>query len=444
MRKHYYIHFDFSTESSFDNINYISLQRVSDIKIAEFIIELYYNDKFFLLNKRYIYMPVLITNDERLYKKYKNVYSEKDFYAFSITAFKPDIEKLDIDPYIKLIAVNSAINRLFNRELYHHFKLIIQGKCNKAIMLETANYDYDYETGKRYDFAGNIIWKTSNDIIDFKEIEKYLDSGEINEYIKFKEKEKLVSNNDYIWWENLSIEIKTHLKDRIYEHITEDIPTLEFLIKLKNIKSINLNSINAKISDIEFISFFKNLKELNCSNMEIKNLNALSELTHLESLDCSNNYIESIEPLKNLINLNSLNCNNNVIKDIEGLRNLTKLQYLSLNNNNISNINSLENLVKLEKLDVSFNKILCVGSLSKLTNLYYLNLENNLIENIFPLSDLINLKELYLSKNKLKDITSLEKLIRLEVYPLQKDSTSEINKKIETIVLINNFNAFDK
>ena len=100
-----------------------------------------------------------------------------------------------------------------------------------------------------------------------------------------------------------------------------------------------------------------NLRELNCSERLISNLEPLRALTMLRELNCNYNEIGDLEPLRVLTNLRYLDCGYNKISNLEPLRALSNLQELHCQRNQISNLEPLQALTNLQSLSCKDNPI---------------------------------------------------------------------------------------
>ena len=169
------------------------------------------------------------------------------------------------------------------------------------------------------------------------------------------------------------------------------------------------------------------ITELDLSNKGIADLQGIQFLTNLRKLNLTGNNIRNISYLKNLILLEELTLNENKVDDIKALSSLTNLEQLDLLGNQISDLSPLANLAKLKQLSVMDNKVNDISSLRNLMNLEILVLQNNGISNISDLGKLVNLKELYLGNNKIRDISMLSNLINLEILNLKSNQISDVS-----------------
>ena len=113
---------------------------------------------------------------------------------------------------------------------------------------------------------------------------------------------------------------------------------------------------NSNLTEINCISNYKNVKELDLRWNKIKDMTPLENLKKLEVLKINFNQIENIKPLLNLTNLKELWIHNNKINDIRGIEKLTKLEHLDVSFNPLKNgveeISRLKNLKRLELREI--------------------------------------------------------------------------------------------
>ena len=123
-----------------------------------------------------------------------------------------------------------------------------------------------------------------------------------------------------------------------------------------NINSEKVELKNSDLTEINCISNYKNVKELDLRWNKIKDMTPLENLKKLEVLKINFNQIENIKPLLNLTNLRELWIHNNKISDIRGIGKLTNLEHLDVSFNPLKNgveeISRLKNLKRLELREI--------------------------------------------------------------------------------------------
>ena len=123
-----------------------------------------------------------------------------------------------------------------------------------------------------------------------------------------------------------------------------------------NINSEKVELKNSDLTEINCISNYKNVKELDLRWNKIKDVTPLENLKKLEILKINFNQIENIKPILNLTNLRELWIHNNKISDIRGIEKLTKLEHLDVSFNPLKNgveeISRLKNLKRLELREI--------------------------------------------------------------------------------------------
>ena len=110
--------------------------------------------------------------------------------------------------------------------------------------------------------------------------------------------------------------------------------------------------MSANISDLTGIESFVNLRELNCNDNNLTNLD-VSSLPFLTDLHCANNSITALN-LTNL-NLQSLYCNNNLLTSLD-LHILPALKYIYCSNNLLTSLN-IDGMSEIFTLHCSNNQL---------------------------------------------------------------------------------------
>jgi hypothetical protein len=168
----------------------------------------------------------------------------------------------------------------------------------------------------------------------------------------------------------------------------------------ETVRELNLSapSPNAseeeRIADISALSAFKNLRSLDLSWNDVKDIGVLRELTQLETLFLNgNNEIEELEPLtelgrmkdimlvgcpvypdsaevfRNMEGLKSFWVEYPLFKDLEVVRYFPALERLVVKNCGIRELSKVETLYSLHEIDVSYNPVEDMTPLLKLPHL---------------------------------------------------------------------------
>ncbi len=151
-----------------------------------------------------------------------------------------------------------------------------------------------------------------------------------------------------------------------------------------NFEKIELK--NRNLEEINCISEYKNVKELDLRWNRISDLKPLEKLEKLEVLKINFNQIEDITPLLNLKNLKELWIHNNNIKDIRGIGRLSKLNHLDVSFNplkyGVEEIEKLRSLKRLEVREVPKEIVDYIyENYNKFTMLEKIFIENRMAEN---------------------------------------------------------------
>lgn len=207
-----------------------------------------------------------------------------------------------------------------------------------------------------------------------------------------------------------------------------DIIGLEDLTELKY-----LDLSGNQIREIDFMGNFPKLEFLHLKENQIKEIKGLEKLTNLAELYLSSNQITEIKGLDKLKNLTVLDLSENNISKIKGLDSLFNLCYIFLHGNNIEKIEGIENLENLRELNLGENQISKIEGLNNLENLHELNLGENRISKIEGLDTLINLRTLYLYNNQIATLEGVENLKNLHFIDLRNNIISKNKENVLNI-----------
>lgn len=222
-----------------------------------------------------------------------------------------------------------------------------------------------------------------------------------------------------------NVEVK--IDNTIYESLKNKDPwkvnKILSLPALSNLKSLEIliisGDVNNKytIATIEGLNSLKNLKYLDLSFNEIVNLNYLSYFINLKCLNLSNNFISSISStntLKALKYLEEINLSNNRLSNELILSYFPEtIKDLNLSSNNLPSLKYFSNSIKSLKL--SQNKIYDLQNIeiSKFQSIEELDLSsNNISTDLTILLNLNNLKSLNLSSNRIDILDELSFLLK--------------------------------
>ncbi|RWX02544.1 T9SS type A sorting domain-containing protein [Flavobacterium cerinum] len=175
-----------------------------------------------------------------------------------------------------------------------------------------------------------------------------------------------------------------------------------------------------KISSLEGLQYFTNLKTLKCSGNEISTLD-VSMLSLLMTINCSRNQITNIN-VSGLNQLKELSCSANNISTLN-TSGLTALETLFCQGNSLNSVN-FENIPALKNLNISENQLTTLN-ITALTNLEVLSCSNNEISQLV-IANLSSLREIVVAGNSLNTV-NLEGLNNLTYLNLDSNSLSTVD-----------------
>ena len=168
--------------------------------------------------------------------------------------------------------------------------------------------------------------------------------------------------------------------------------------EIEEIEALNVYSLDIRsssISDLTGISYFVNLKTLNCGFNLLSSLD-LTQNTTLTSLSCYSNQITSLNVTQN-VDLVNLYCNNNQITSLNVTQN-TALTSLVCNNNQITSLNVTQNTA-LTNL-ACYRNFLSDLDVAQNPNLRFLRCEYNQLSSL-NVTQNVDLVDLYCNNNQL-------------------------------------------
>ncbi|MCD0465173.1 T9SS type A sorting domain-containing protein [Flavobacterium sp. ENC] len=169
---------------------------------------------------------------------------------------------------------------------------------------------------------------------------------------------------------------------------------------------------NSSILDLTGISSFTNLKNLDCTNNYLLNLD-VSSLANLVTLNCSGNFIGTLD-VSASPNLTQLFCDGNRLSNLN-INGLTKLTLLYCSNNQLTNLN-LTGTTDLNAFIGENNKLTTLN-INGLLNLKTIICNNNKLASL-NVSSATNLEDIHCGHNLLTslDVSALPNLTQLNCF----------------------------
>lgn len=200
----------------------------------------------------------------------------------------------------------------------------------------------------------------------------------------------------------------------------------------------SLSVQNNGLTTLAPISSMLSLTELDASGNQIKTVPSLARLSILRKLDLSGNALTSAAWLSNHKTLSSLNVSNNLITDISPLSTCSALTDLNVASNLFTSLVPLAGCSRLETLDVSGNEISSLADLKELTALSNLSAADTKISSIEPLSEMSALTTLNVSGTTVRDFTPLSQSKLKNLYAANCDISN-----LTTMVMLSSLEMLD-
>ncbi|MBN3582999.1 leucine-rich repeat domain-containing protein [Algoriphagus aestuarii] len=227
------------------------------------------------------------------------------------------------------------------------------------------------------------------------------------------------------WWEILDPNWKNFLKDKFQLTEFDSIDT-DMLYRFVGMDSLDISG-TSNLLNLKPLEAMRELKYVNLSNTQVRELGPISNVTFLEYLDVSNTPTSDIQFIKYSDRLKHLDISNTQIQQIEELANLKSLKSLKADRTPIMSfavLNEFDSLQNLSLVESGFNSAENIKELSRLKNL---NLSRNYLINFTALGELNNLAYLNLSETNIQDLTPLNNLEELEQVDLTGTQIADIS-----------------
>lgn len=217
----------------------------------------------------------------------------------------------------------------------------------------------------------------------------------------------------------------------------------DFLNQVFGKRITEIYNIQSKVDDISVLEGLKELKYLDLSDTNIRNIRPLKNLILLEDLILTGTNVNDISSISSLIHLKNLDLSDTKISEINSLTKLVNITTLNLSKTYIRDCTSLRNFKNLETLNVLNLTIKNFGFLSNLKSIKHLNLSGTKILNLKePLSVNKSLIDLNISYTNIQDISILENFPKLRFLDISgNDIKNSIElkkfKHLEKLIVIN-------
>jgi hypothetical protein len=175
---------------------------------------------------------------------------------------------------------------------------------------------------------------------------------------------------------------------------------------------------NEKLSGIEVIASFVNLKRLDLHGVELESLWPLAKLHNLETLYLEGASVKDLVPLRNISSLRNLYLDGSAIASVAALSELRNLDELWLSQTAIDDISPLSSLSQITSLYVNGTFLTCVKAIGGMPALRALDISATGVSDIAPLRSSSRLAYLELSGTKVADLSPLSHALQLETLHL--------------------------
>ena len=340
------------------------------------------------------------------------------------------LKSLDLSQNHSLSNLNCAKNRLACLNVTGISGTITADGNRRPIAVRTDG-TFDLNTLPGFDVSKATYWNggsVSGTILTVEdgkdEVDYHYDCGNgVNPTFIFET--SLPINEDNFPDDNFRNYIKTYIAGG------SNVLTVE---KQRKVESIKVEGWN--ISDLKGIEAFPNLKELNCGNNSIKELD-LRQNPELKTLICNKNQLTQLDLSKNP-QIDYLKCSENQLEQLDVSH--LKLEYLYCSNNDLEQLD-VQKSKWLRELNCSKNRLTELDlDVAHKPNLERVECQNNQLTSLI-LGENKGLKKLNCANNQLTQL-NLNNMISLEELKCQNNQLTALDvsssPNLTTLVLKNN------
>ena len=175
-----------------------------------------------------------------------------------------------------------------------------------------------------------------------------------------------------MWWDNLNTSWQNIFLEK--SNISSN-PNREQLQQIIDSKKLEINNID--IHNLEVLSLFDLLEELNVTNTMMMDISAVTYLPKLKTLTIANNPVSSIAQISKLTSLENLNIENTSVDDLTEISQLKNLRYLNIAGTKVKSLKHISGLTNLEVLVINNTKIRSLKYIENIRNLQELRCYNS-------------------------------------------------------------------
>ncbi len=186
-----------------------------------------------------------------------------------------------------------------------------------------------------------------------------------------------------------------------------------------NLRENEPSKPSPRIEDISALKYFKNLKGIDLSYHNIKDLSPLAGLTKLEALQIwgaeSIENFSALEHMTHMLDLLICSGRGTQLKneDMQYLAGMTNIEMIWFQGaKELTDISVVSNFKKMYRLNVDYTGVSDISPAAGLTTLVEVDLRGSKVSDVSPLKGLANLKKLFLEDCPVKDYSPLK-----EIYP---------------------------
>lgn len=200
--------------------------------------------------------------------------------------------------------------------------------------------------------------------------------------------------------------------------------------KLWRLEQLDLSGVKG-IVNLEPLSAFTMLKQLNVMGRRVSDLGPIRNLSKLETLIASSTLITDLSPIQYTNGLRYLDISSTPVADISNLSNFKLLEFLDLSDTKVRSLDVLNDLQAMRELRIARLPLQSLQGVSNHASLRILDMTGLKISDFSLLTGLDVLNRIVLTQTQIDDLSILPTMQALEYVYLDYTQVSDIKPLLE-------------
>lgn len=200
--------------------------------------------------------------------------------------------------------------------------------------------------------------------------------------------------------------------------------------KLWRLEQLDVSGVKG-IVDLEPLSAFTMLKQLNISGKRVFDLGPIRNLSKLETLIASSTLVSDLSPIQYTNGMRFLDVSSTLVADISSLSNFKMLEFLDLSDTRVASLEVLNELQALRELRIARLPLKSLQGVSNHASLQILDMTGLKMSDFSLLTGLDGLNRIVLTQTQVENLSVLPSMQALEYVYLDYTQVSDIKPLLE-------------